>query len=213
MRGPWLETQERLITLPDFNHDTFSVYHQWLLSGRLHSKYDPADIAVQGLVRTNATEYIALYKEILFLQDLSYLGHYLLDTNFTDTVSDALLQCTVDLQSFNTTFPMLYGNKFYQKIPEGSPTRQLVADLVVWTARLPDYTEMTRLGQQHDPDLVIDTLKALAARFFVQTPGNSPLRDWETSCKYHCHGKEKPCYREKSKRYAILPCTQGEQLY
>lgn len=100
-------------------------------------------------------------------------------------------------------FPPNYGSSSYDKTPEGSPTRKLVADPVAWTIH--EY-ELTGVGMAQDtmhPDYIMGLLLAVSRRLVSSTPGKSPLDGWETSCKYHCHGDEKPCYRKKIDTYVI----------
>lgn len=56
MRGPWQESQERVITLPEFDRQTLSIYFQWLVTGVIHSKPGHAD----GTDRL--TEHTLLYR-------------------------------------------------------------------------------------------------------------------------------------------------------
>jgi hypothetical protein len=201
MKGPWLESQERVISLPDYNHETFGIYFQWLLTGKLHSKQhlDAGDRVSESLV------------EFRLLRKLSDMGHYLLDTDFRDIVNDGIVQCSMDYQGISVS----YSSDFYDTIPSESPTRRLVTDIVAWTASIYgfEYADVRYRFITFNPDFVWDMLQAMASRFMSHTPGKSPLEDWEMSCKYHCHGDEKPCYREKSKRYADSPHDHSGVLY
>jgi len=195
MRGPWQESQERVIALPEFDKKTFGTYLQWLLTGVVHTKAGCAD--------GNKSIEARLYSEILRLPNLSVLGHYLLDTDFRDSINDALIECTADLHRNGSKFPASYGPDFYDKTPDQSPIRKLVVDLVVWDMR---EFHVLRLKTDRDtmhPDYIMDLLLAVSSRLVSGTPGKSPLDGWDTSCKYHCHGDEKPCYRKKADTYVI----------
>ena len=204
MKGPWLESQERVISLPEVTPGTFNVYMRWLMTSKLHSKVESAEAAKYYPHEDHYTEqtykFWALWKELVYLRHLSHLGHYLLDTDFTDTVSDAVLQCTAELQSHRSRFPLSYGSNFYKEIPDGSPTRKLVAELIAWTAKAKKFNARLTESSKIHPDLMMDLLRAMASRYLSSEPSTSPLEGWETSCKYHCHGENKPCYREKASR-------------
>ncbi|KAF1849362.1 uncharacterized protein K460DRAFT_415740 [Cucurbitaria berberidis CBS 394.84] len=195
MNGAWLESQGRVILLPDFDHDTFSIYFQWLLTGKLHSKqrYTKPTIPITAT-------YWSLNFEIVALGELVRLAHDLLDTDFRDTLNDGIIQCAAELQRFKLGFPAYQGSCFYDDTPCGSPTRQLIKDLCAWTSDECMIGSMGKSKEDRHPDFIMDLLQAVTWRFMSSNPGTSPLEGWETSCKYHCHGKEKPCYRKKSTR-------------
>ncbi|KAI4608094.1 hypothetical protein J4E83_009277 [Alternaria metachromatica] len=191
MRGPWQESQERVITLPEFDRDTFGIYFEWLVTGVVHSKFGPADGNDRSIELKN------LYLEMLHLPRLCDLGHFLIDTDFRDTLNDILLQCASEAKGTSITLPPSFGSRFYEKTPEGSPTRKLVADLVA--GGIEQY-HLKKLGMNPDnmhSDYIMDLLLAMSVRLDTWS-SVSPLRGWQTSCKYHCHGDEKPCYRKKA---------------
>ena len=192
MRGPWQESQERVITLPDFDRHTFGIYFQWLVTGVVHSRSGPTDGNDRFIVLDN------VYGEILRLPQLCDLGHFLIDTDFRDTLNDIVTQCTSEMQKMLIMFPPDYGSRFYNKTPEGSPTRNLVTDLIAWFIEKNQHTVLNMDQNTMHPDFTMDLLLAVSRRLALKTPGKSPLDGWETSCKYHCHGDEKPCYRRKS---------------
>ncbi|KAI4639740.1 hypothetical protein J4E93_009094 [Alternaria ventricosa] len=199
MRGPWQESQERVITLPEFDRHTFGIYFQWLVTGVIHSKPSPTDGEDQLAELTKD-----LYREILGLPQLFDLGHFLIDADFRDTLSDILTQCASDIRGLSIMFPPIYGSRFYENTPEGSPTRKLVADLV---AECIEQYQPKGLGLNQDTvhsDYIMDLLLAVSDRLGSRFT-KSPLRGWQTSCKYHCHGDEKPCYRKKVGTSRTIP--------
>jgi hypothetical protein len=201
MRGPWRESQERVIALPDFDRQTFGIYFQWLITGVVHSKTLRDDENNNATVST----WTCLCQEILGLLRLFDLGYYLLDTDFRDTLSNVLIQCTSELHCDVRILPLCYGSRFYEKTPDGSPTRKLVTDLVVWNIDEDTLPYLERERKTMDSDFAMDLLLAMTRRHVSSTPGVSPLDGWKTSCKYHCHGNEKPCYRKKVSRYVACP--------
>jgi hypothetical protein len=201
MRGPWQESQERVLALPDFDRKTFGIYFQWLITGVVHSKPLRADENDDTTV--SALE--CLCQEILGLPRLFDLGSYLLDTDFRDTLSDVLMQCASELHCVARIFPLCYGSIFYDKTPDGSPIRKPATDLVVWNMGEHTLSHLERERKTMDSDFAMDLLLAMTRRRVSSTPGVSPLDGWQTSCKYHCHGNEKPCYRKKASQYVACP--------
>ena len=204
LKGPWRESAERIVCLPEFTGTIFDIYHRWLLTRRLYSKTKPTELT--PLTGGFAPEANDLIHEILTLRNLSHLGHYLVDTDFTDAVNDAIVQCCVDFKSINWEFPFYYGSIFYSSIPEGSPTRLLMADFVTWTTSPRAIQQLRNASKgeipiEVDPDFLTDVLESMATRLVSSRPTISPFEGWATSCKYHSHGDDKPCYRSKVAEY------------
>jgi hypothetical protein len=103
-----------------------------------------------------------------------------------DTLSDAILQCTKELKLDSACFPLGYGSRFFDTIPEGSFIRSLVADSVVWTSS--NY-ELTHLDQGlHHPDFIMAMYKAAVSKFIFPGSAMTPLGSRQTGCEYHSHG-------------------------
>jgi hypothetical protein len=196
LKEPWQESIDRVVGLPDFTKKTFGIYHLWLLTGKLHRKHKP------DVIQSPETPSLSLWLELLTLRDLSKLGHYLLDTAFTDTECDAILQCCEALQSLGTEFPITYISYFYKAIPEGLSTRSLIANVIAWTttSKQVDSVKRHHANKVH-PDFLVDMLHAMAKRFLSPGKSISPLKEPNMSCEYHSHGDEKPCYRKKKTGY------------
>jgi hypothetical protein len=198
LKEPWKESTDRIVCLPEFRSETFDAYHLWLLTGKLHCKQELADDTEDPKQISSV-----LYGELLNLKDLSRLGHYLLDAAFTDRVCDAILQCCQDLNSAGERFPASYGFSFYSAIPQGSPTRSLIANVVTYTAEYVDVVHFKDvfLDAMHS-DFIMDVLQAMAKRWMKSDSSpTSPLWEPEASCKYHSHGDHTICYKKKDKGY------------
>jgi hypothetical protein len=151
-------------------------------------------------------------QEMYVLAKTSYLGHYLLDAAFVDTVNDAIAQCTEEQMSRRLTFPSCHGPDFYEGVPQGSSTRLLVADLTAWTSSVGAIARLQKgpldgQSKEAHADFTMDVLQAVAQRFMASPKSTSPLEVWKTSCKHHSHGDDKPCYREKGKEYVATSHT------
>jgi hypothetical protein len=203
LKEPSKELADRTVNLDKFQHEAFDVYHNWLLTGKMHCKGKPAD-------HTEASDItFALYSELRTLETLLDLEHYLLDTAFTDTVSDAILQCCQELQSHGATLTNSYGLSFYKVLPPGSPGRSMIANLVAWTTSFDEldglkdgYLDNEPYSDKKPSNYLMDVLHAVARRCLSPSTSISPLQEPETSCKYHSHGDETVCYRKKKTEYA-----------
>jgi hypothetical protein len=201
------------LVLPNFAGETFGIYLQWLLTGKLHSKAKPVETVpgswgnTDGMLVPIDSLHSALFEEIPVLQELHRLASYLVDVDFTDTLVDALIQCCAELEAMRVAFPMSHMVSFYTAVTEDldededtahSPTRRLIVDLTAW---LVDDIEQLRKLSPH-PEFVMELMLAFGSRFVYPSREKLPIDGWETSCKYHCHGDMKPCYRSKVKTYA-----------
>ncbi|KAI4615639.1 hypothetical protein J4E80_006055 [Alternaria sp. BMP 0032] len=188
MKGP-RQSKERTISLPECDRGAFGIYHRWLLTGVIHNRQH-ADEQLSGLDN-----------ELLKLPRLFTLSQYLHATDFQDALSDSLLQCTSEIESNASNFPPGIGSRYYQIVPVGSPIRKLVADLVAWTMGRRELRNLVKNRNDIDQDLIMDILLTVGEAYVSKLSAKSPLHRWEKSCKYHCHGDKKPCYRKKADTY------------
>jgi hypothetical protein len=211
LKKNWRSSEDQVVKLPDFSSEDFEIYHVWVLSGRLYSR--DGDKWHAESLDLDKPESLQEYKESLWsemvkLGKLSHLGHYLLDSYFTDTVSDAMVQCMVELQAGKCAFPSADGPDMIAKLPESSPTRKLIFDLVAWTTDEAEMRDICAALREHSTveehlDFMTGVSVAMASIRTPSTPNpTSPLDAWDLldtamSCKYHSHGKEKGCYRNR----------------
>jgi hypothetical protein len=106
LKQPWKESTNRIVCLPGFQPATFDVYHLWLLTGKLHCRRNSVN---DSQTTSTAISRSDLSAEMNTLQQLSHLGHFLVDFSFTDTVCDAILQCSKDLQLAKIGIPITFG--------------------------------------------------------------------------------------------------------
>ncbi|KAF2686703.1 hypothetical protein K458DRAFT_252646, partial [Lentithecium fluviatile CBS 122367] len=76
----WLESETRLVTLPEGEPLAFKLYAQWLYTGRLHVEYNKGE--TEG---ANNKSWDALIDGYL-------LGEYLQDTMYRDQLVDAIVK-------------------------------------------------------------------------------------------------------------------------
>jgi hypothetical protein len=95
--------------------------------------------------------------------------------------------------------------QFFNGVHKASPTRRQISDIAAssFNSKLVgDWRSLPGTYTIHDQlDFLADMIKAMAARFKSPTPSISPLENWETSCKYHTHGADKPFYRKTAEEY------------
>lgn len=94
-------------------------------------------------------------------------------------------------------------------------------DLIVWTSREAEIDHAFDSVEACRFDFVKAIAQSLNERTVYLYPAKSPLEGWETSCKYHCHRKEHPCYRAPVARYdsslsegsnLTIRCSTSESL-
>lgn len=109
LRGVWKEALGRTIKLPEDDPEVFSVYQQWLYDGLVHTS--------SGTIFPTKTddEYEALVKAYI-------LGEKLMDPDFKDAITDAIVDKFRCLRRFDTGLTTLVFNE----TPSGSPLRRLL---------------------------------------------------------------------------------------
>ncbi|KAF2028832.1 hypothetical protein EK21DRAFT_113525 [Setomelanomma holmii] len=194
LKGRWRESTDSVIFLPDFKTAEFDKYYRWLLTGRLRTKSEHHWLPEPGeTIEGDDIQHLSepLRHEVKELGRLSYLGHYLCDSDFQDTVSDAMIQCTHELGTFGSGFPFTYAPEFYKLIPQSSRTRCLIVDLIAWTRTESSFYGFCSYARTRDKDddhmeFMIGVFEACGSRFLSSEPQNPP---WGGSwCKYHSHG-------------------------
>jgi hypothetical protein len=198
LRGPEPEPQDRVISIPKQRSDAFRLYYQWLLTDTLYCK--PSH-GLKSQHRAFSRLEVGLRFELSSLMSALLLGHYLLDTAFCDTVHDAILQCAEDAQKKGIGMSPYPARMYYQKAPTGSPSKQLMVDLVAWTSSHSQLQSLDTDDHVVYLDFTKDLLQAISSRFMSSMPPVSPLVGWETSCKYHSHGDKMHCYRKEAEEY------------
>ncbi|CAA9961328.1 hypothetical protein PTMSG1_04712 [Pyrenophora teres f. maculata] len=190
------QSTHRTITLSEIHATEFSIYYQWLLTGKLHTRKPSAGCEIRTLVMVCS------------------LGHLLVDTDFLDTVHDAIIQFSTEGHPGTLEGFILAGTALYDCIPgfasKANPFIDVVVGLV-WKEEL----SMSRirkvireafegyevgLGERGD-GFIREVFRVLGEECLE---GGELLGErvsgWEGSCRYHLHGEGKECYRVKAKR-------------
>jgi hypothetical protein len=121
------------------------------------------------------------------------LGNALQSGSFKDAVADAVVRKLSLAQSI----PMDVYVDIYQNSSESSPIRKLMVDIVVhkWLAE-----EIAEVRIDNDPVVQAEFLRDVAVALFKvkhlsQTQQAGTPFSGGSSCRYHEHGAEKPCYK------------------
>ena len=93
LRGDWKEAQERTIPLPEDDPNIFSVYQRWLYAGLVHTR--PNSTASK-----TDDEYSMLVKAYI-------LGEKIMDSNFKDSIADAIIEKLRLTHKFDTGLPVM----------------------------------------------------------------------------------------------------------
>lgn len=173
----WVEGQERTITIDDIDSRFFNIYIAWLHSNRIFT------------TRTKAQDADSHSKQVA-LVECYILGDRLLDIDFKDAITDAMLQQSLQNIEDNPRG----GNRYpttacvcllYENTTEHDRARQLYADI---------------FAKARDPELLNDGdppafLCSVAVAILVK---NLNLNKKGLACKYHEHGDGvDACYRTR----------------
>jgi hypothetical protein len=199
LRQPAPKLGNRIIPLPKYRSDAFRLYDLWLQTSILYSK--PAPSVVSIFQRTIADLADDVKNEISKLMAALLLGHHLLDTDFCDTVIDAVLQCVEDAQATGIGMPPSIARSYYFRAPATSPYKQLMVDLVAWTSTHAQFEDMIQGSGLLFNDFNMAILRAISSRFMLPGTRVSPFLGWEAKCEHHGHDQMTPCYRERLRGY------------
>ncbi|KAF2496919.1 hypothetical protein BU16DRAFT_507616 [Lophium mytilinum] len=207
MNGAWAEAESRIVPLPDDAPSTFALYRTWLYTGLLASKSDSSSDEWELL----ACAYV--------------LGEKLQDSDFKDTVIDAMIEnpstTTADGPSSPETTDaeateleemeffkrnpavLIY---IYENTPPSAPVRRLLVDHYR-AAGKPDWISAEK--RELLPD---DFLYALSFQFMTlkareeegqRRPAWAPYQWDDGTCVYHEHGG-KMCYKRRKHPWVAL---------
>jgi hypothetical protein len=175
LRGPWKEAQERIINLPEDDSVVFSVYQQWLYGGLIHTCRDTSFSGADDEYETLAKAYI--------------LGEKLMDHDFKDAVTDAIVEKLRSLRRFDTSLT----NLVFSNTPSGSPLRRLWMD-AYYHFGSSAWLDVDRVGSPINAEFMIDFSRyQMRSRTGFCSFGPDVMF---LSCTYHEHGI-RPCHRQQ----------------
>lgn len=169
MSGPWKESSEHTVDLPEDEPKVFALYCHWLYYATIPVRIEDPTKGRPGQ-RANKE-----YRELI---GAYVLGDKLLDTKFQNSVIDALLEtCSAtNTQDGNRYYPGIDGIKdAYKKTNESSKIRSLFVDMWVSKANV-NWFE----SADYPKEFLISVVKGLMENDPVR---RSPLH----ASKYYVH--------------------------
>lgn len=184
LSSEWKESEDRSVSLPDTEPETFELYLHWLYVGNLPVKSkEPGHIGNQ--------EYLQLAKAYV-------LGDHLQDAQFDDVVIDAMIDKSAsraaDGNKWYPTGPVIAC--IYNNTPETSQARRLLMDFFVNFGN-GDWLHVWSKQEDLPKEFLLD----LATTLLEKRPrAEKSIKDKAEPCKYHCHGVKRQCYMDHSNR-------------
>lgn len=173
LRGDWKEAQERTIPLPEDDPNIFSVYQRWLYAGLIHTR--PNSTASK-----TDDEYSMLVKAYI-------LGEKIMDSNFKDSIADAIVEKLRLTHKFDTGLTDLV----YNNTLPASLLRRLWLD-AYYNFGAPEWLNASLVGDTINAEFMVEF-----SRYQMQYRASSGAFGPDAmfaSCTYHGHGLH-PCHR------------------
>ncbi|KAH8724058.1 hypothetical protein GQ44DRAFT_728047 [Phaeosphaeriaceae sp. PMI808] len=202
LKDPERQRINRTVELPHAYYDTFPLYHNWLLTGQLHTnikldrmantyKVDwPPEPRSEGY---SALKGYTIKQDMFELGSLSRLGHHLQDENFNNILGDAWIDCLRWHQSYNHSCNWMA--TLYNELPGESPTSRVLIDFMEtiepWV--LIPFVSLPHIKKALVVSILVAMLRKMPDGVLVW-----PKEGEERSCKYHYHDKCNPCYGNAS---------------
>ncbi|KAJ4376729.1 hypothetical protein N0V86_006846 [Didymella sp. IMI 355093] len=183
LKGEWQETVTRMVELPGCGPDSFIIYAEWLYTGRMCTVVDGKREQNDKVVK-ELRELIRCYR----------LGSFLQDSDFRDTIIDAL----VDMMVCRNIICTATAKVVYNISSSKSPHRKLAVDVAVHCWSTDKFQSIADWGFSAEllTDLVVATGGKL--REAVRVQGISEFFANANMCKYHEHAvNNTPCYRTR----------------
>jgi len=175
LRGEWKEAQERTIPLPEDDPNIFSVYQQWLYVGLIQTRPNSAPFKTDDEFRTLVKAYI--------------LGEKIMDSNFKDSIVDAIVEKLRLAHRFDTGLTDLV---FDNTLP-ASPLRRLWLD-AYYNFGSPAWLDASLVGSPINAEFMVEF-----SRYQMEFRSSSGAFGPDAmfgSCTYHEHGL-RPCHLQK----------------
>lgn len=178
----WDKDQQRALELPEQDPATFNIYLNWLFCRRISlSSAEHEDVCSKSIGRI-----ILAYA----------LGDALLDSDFKDAVSDALiLECTT-LQDDQYWVPHLEDRKIlYWSTRRGSKLRSILVHMVA-------LHDVEVISDEEPHELLLDLTRLKMNGTEKKTPGK--MVEAVANCEFHEHERGfENCYRAKYAQAAV----------
>lgn len=179
LKSGWRESQQRTIELPTQESRVFEIFANFVCTGKIHS-FEVGDISYVGVDKDFHYD-----KEWHRLGDCWLLGDMLQSCSFKDAVTDAIVQKHLERGMHPTE---LWESAYGETVGENG-FRRLVVDFAAF-----EWTKECFQECDVETPSVAAFLRDTNMRFLDKGSGEeNPLR--QPGCRYHDHGREKPCYK------------------
>ncbi|KAJ5360619.1 hypothetical protein N7517_009810 [Penicillium concentricum] len=152
MSGPWKESAEHTIELPEDDPDMFDMYSHWLY-------YATIPVIVEGTASDESTK--VLSQEYYDLAKAYVLGDKLLDVKFQNCVIDAIVErhATPDKRNGRCYIPNKKTiNYAFDNTTESAPIRKLLVDMYMGNVTA------EWLSKDLPPDFIFSVLKSVVEK-------------------------------------------------
>lgn len=194
----WLESEQRILRLPDYTPKVFRLYTQWLYTGRLHTA-----VPIQG----SGNKWNAKLAEYLNLMSGCLFGQYIHDVPYQDSLVDTI----IELEEKNPLkkgylWHMMVAKYIWEETCEASPLRKLLTDISVWNADCASLdifdSKYTEKIEEISQRFMFEVLRGAMKRHESDN-SLSPFQPGTSTCQYHSHG-DNPCYKDKDDRCVLF---------
>lgn len=193
MRREWKESEERIGPLPEHDPNTFKLYLGWVYQKRIIVSAVGLDDVIEN-------------GELRRLCSRAYLlGEYHQDGDFKDAVIDALIGVMKTTRFPYYTFGI---NVIYNSTPKDSPLRRLFVDQLIYTNANNFQGRLDALQAAIPPtEVLYEIILAMSKMKEKDIAAVSKAPFSNTTCHYHVHGAENPCYKVKHKITGLVRPT------
>ena len=184
LKRGWKEAQERIVRLPDLPEDAagmFEDFYSFLYMGKIYSG-DDDEVNKPGRD-----------KEWTRLSDSWILGEVLLSTTFKDAVVDAVVHKIVVTGDVPTSLHA----RIYSYGSHASSIRRLLVNIAIheWEEEDISAVEADANSAVNATFLQDVAIALFKMKKFSKTEQAKSRITLESSCLYHEHGADKPCYK------------------
>lgn len=183
MSKNWKEAQEKSLTLPEHEPDTFERYLHWVYSKNVVLDKAPCPCSPKCAISFKADYPGCSKRHSLTLAKMYLLGDYLDDRRFCNTVIDLMKHVWDESADFLPSGTTQY---IWQTAPSDSPLRHLA--LEIWKTDLKCLSTGSEL-EKVPTSFLVELLVSIGNRFAedFDSDGNEEESLLEQACSFHKH--------------------------
>ncbi|PPJ55878.1 hypothetical protein CBER1_03767 [Cercospora berteroae] len=166
----WIEGQEKKVNLPDDDPDIFSIYADWLFTGKIASKPEQSEQSEQ---RSHVANWPDVSEEQIIQAELYVLGEKLMDDAFCDYILRALVEvgkmkAWVGHEGYMPCRTAI--RTIYNGTKHDSPMRKFLVDMYGYHGQKESFTEANVYG--YPQEFLAGLVGSLIVKRDGQTEGN-----------------------------------------